>query len=241
MKNILITNDDGILASGLVRLAKAAESFGNVTVIAPEKQRSALSHSITLRETIDVYPFDFPVPGITAWACTGTPADCVRLGIHHLLSVLPDAVISGINFGYNIGSDIQYSATVGAAMETAHMGILSIALSEATGETHEITDAYLLPVLEELLSCSTGRDEILNVNFPRGSLADCRGILRDRKVSANGIFLDHYRITEELPGGRIRLAVNGIPNEESDEDTDLRALTEGYISVGRIRNIGGTA
>ncbi len=238
MRTILITNDDGITASGLIRLAKAAKDFGEVWIIAPEKQRSALSHSITLREKIDITPFDFPVPGVRAWACSGTPADCVRIGIYRMLPSLPDIVLSGINYGYNIGSDIQYSATVGAAMETAHMGILSIALSETTGEDHEITDACLSPVLEEMLTYKTARDEILNVNFPCGSLRNCRGILRDRKVSAHGIFREQYCAVEELPGGGLRVEVKGTPNTECEEGTDFRALIDGYISIGRVRNIG---
>ncbi len=238
MKNILITNDDGILAHGIIRLAEAAKAFGKVWVIAPENQRSALSHSITLRETIDIRPHVFPVDGVSAWACSGTPADCVRIGLQHLMPEMPDAVLSGINFGYNMASDIQYSATVGAAMEAAHCGILGVAISESRGESHEITDAYLSGILEEVLTHKAARDEILNVNFPYGSLQECRGILRDRRVSTGSLYLDRFKTVQELPDGGTRLAVNGIYNEDCEEGTDFRAIMDHYISIGKVRNIG---
>ena len=238
MKNILITNDDGIGAAGIVRLAEAAKAFGKVWVISPQTQRSALSHSITLRETIDIIPWDFTVRDVMAWACSGTPADCVRIGAGHLMTQAPDAVLSGINFGYNLASDIHYSATVGAALEAAHRGILAIALSEANSGEHSITDRFLMPVLEELLSRTPVRDEILNVNFPCGTAEECRGILRDRKVSEGAFYRDRYRVEQELPDGGMRLAVNGIYNEDCEEGTDFRAVLDRYVSIGTVRNVG---
>ena len=235
MKNILITNDDGIAAHGIVRLAEAAKAFGRVWVIAPEKQRSALSHSITLREMIDIRPYHFPVEGVTAWTCSGTPADCVRIGLFHLPEISPDAVLSGINYGYNMASDIQYSATVGAALEAAHNGVLAIAVSEPTGEDHSIADAYLPGILADLLQRQPVRDEIINVNFPHEF---CRGVLTDRTVSAGALYRDRYRVVEELDGGGARLSVNGIYNEDCEEGTDFRALIDHYISIGTVRNLG---
>ena len=129
--NILITNDDGIEADGLIRLAEAAKEFGEVWVVAPKRERSAASHSITLRRHIDVYPHnDFPVEGVKAYHCSGKPADCVRVGALAVMPEKPDLVLSGINYGYNSATDIQYSATVGAAFEAAFQGIHAIALSE---------------------------------------------------------------------------------------------------------------
>ena len=112
MKKILITNDDGIRADGIIRLARAAMKYGEVWVVAPEDQRSAASHSISLRDPVDVYPHDFPVAGVRAFSCSGTPADCVRVGCLSVMPEKPDAVLSGINFGYNAASDIQLSASV---------------------------------------------------------------------------------------------------------------------------------
>ena len=107
MKRILITNDDGIRASGLVRLAEAAQAFGEVTVIAPESERSAQAHSIIITEPLELVPYAFPVSGVTAWSCSGMPSDCVRAGLGYLFQEPPDLVLSGINYGNNLASDIQ--------------------------------------------------------------------------------------------------------------------------------------
>ena len=107
MRKILITNDDGIRADGIIRLARAAKKFGDVTVVAPRSQRSAMSHSITLRTYIDLEKVEFPVEGVEAYACSGTPADCVRIGCLNVIENGPDVVFSGINFGYNCATDLQ--------------------------------------------------------------------------------------------------------------------------------------
>ena len=238
MKTILITNDDGIRADGLVRLAAAAQDFGEVWVVAPDGQRSAASHGITLHGTVEVVPCDFPVPGVHAHACTGTPADCVRTGSLYVLPGRPDAVLSGINRGYNVASDIQYSGTCGAAFEGAFQGIPSIALSEAAGDCHAVTDYYLHGLLEELLGTDPGDGRIVNVNLPGCPLSECRGILRDRTVSRGAFYRDRYRAVASLPRGGVRLGVDGLYNEDAEEGTDCRAVEEHYISVGIVLNIG---
>ena len=237
MRSILITNDDGICADGIIRLARAAQRFGAVWVVAPETQRSAASHSITLHGSVDVFPHDFPVEGVHAFACSGTPGDCVRVGSLNVMPQKPDAVLSGINHGYNAASDIQYSATAGAAFEAAFQEIPSrIAFSEGTNDHPELADTYLPELLGELLELPLGAGQIWNVNFPGCSLAECRGILRGRKVSRGMIFRDSY--TEEpIPGG-VRYTVSGAYNEDCEPGTDLRALFDCYVSVGTANNIG---
>ena len=185
MRKILITNDDGINADGIIRLAQAATEFGEVWVIAPDSQRSAMSHSITLRHSVDAWKVDFPVPGVHAYACSGTPGDCVRIGSLNIVSGKPDHVFSGINYGFNAASDIQYSATAGAAFEAAFQGIHTIAFSEDACEIHEVTERYLKEIIAELLNKPLGVNQIWNVNFPGCQLAECNGILRDRKVSTD--------------------------------------------------------
>ena len=237
MKRILITNDDGITSGGLIRLAEAARQFGEVWVVAPESQRSAASHSITLHSPIDVFPADFPVEGVHAFSCSGMPADCVRVGSLSIMPEKPDVVLSGINYGYNAASDIQYSATAGAAFEAVFQGIPAIALSEQARPCHEVADAWLGRILERLLPERPGADLILNVNFPGCPLAECRGILENRTVSAGMFYRDHYKEIEKLPGGGVRLMVEGDYNEDCEEGTDFRALVENYISIGLVRNI----
>ena len=116
---ILITNDDGIESSGLRRLAEAATAYGEVWVVAPDGQRSAASHSLTIDKPLDVYPVDWGIPEIHAFSCTGLPSDCFRIGSKCVMPQKPDLVFSGINNGFNVGTDIQYSATVGAALDAA--------------------------------------------------------------------------------------------------------------------------
>ncbi len=234
MKRILITNDDGIRASGIIRLAEAARALGEVTVIAPSEECSAQSHSITIRKPVDFTPYSFPVPGVTAWVCSGTPSDCVRAGLAYLLPDKPDLVLSGINYGYNIASDIQYSATVGAALEAAHQGIPAAAFSEPYHPDHSVTDRFLSPVLELLQDELPGRDEILNINFP---LASCQGILTDRKMSAGSMFRGSYQLTDHLPGGGLRLAAEWEADTACEDGTDFRAVLDHYISIGIVRNL----
>lgn len=237
MRKLLITNDDGITFDGLIRLARTAREFGEVYVIAPDGQRSAASHSITLRSPIDIFPAPFPVEGVRAFACSGTPCDCVRV-CRNVMPAPPDAVLSGINYGYNAATDIQYSATVGAAFEAAFQGYHAIALSEEAVSRHDVTDAYLRDVLAELLEAPLDRRRIHNVNFPGCAVSECRGILRDRTVSGGMFFRDEYREISALPGGGLRVLVNGIPSRENEDGTDFRALTENYISVSVVTNIG---
>lgn len=236
--SIIITNDDGIEAGGLWRLAKAASAFGRVTVVAPSTQKSAASHSITLHSHIDVMPYHAAPDGIEAYSVDGTPGDCVRVGSLSLMKEKPDIVFSGINRGYNVASDIQYSATAGAAFEGAFQGYLSIAFSEGFNDCHEVTDAYLSRLIGELIEKPFVPGRIYNVNFPECPLSECRGILYDRTVSSRMIYRDTYKELEKLPGGGVRLMVDGHLNHESEEGTDLRAIFENYVSVGMVPNIG---
>ncbi len=240
MRRILITNDDGIDAEGLIRLVKAAKRFGEIWVVAPLHQRSAASHSITLRQPVDIYPHDFPVPGVKAYSCSGTPADCVRVGSLGVMSDKPDVLLSGINFGYNVATDLQYSATAGAAFEASFQGYGAIALSEHLNGCHEVTDAYLDQILEEYIDVRPGFGRIINVNFPGCALSECGGILRDRWTSHDSFFHDGYAVVEELEDGGRRYMVDGIHNDKAEEGSDFRAVVDNYVSVGIVNNVGCT-
>ncbi|MCR4903669.1 MAG: 5'/3'-nucleotidase SurE [Butyrivibrio sp.] len=236
-RNILITNDDGINSKGIEKLAKAALKYGNVYVVAPDSERSAMSHRITLRETIDVKKVDFPVEGIKgAFAISGTPADCVRIGIRNIVEGKTDLILSGINNGCNCGSDTQYSATIGAALEGASSGIHSIAVSETFNSTGEIADAYLEKLLDEYIEKKLQFNQIWNINFPAGSLAELKGILTNRSVSPNSFYDDHFE-EEVLPDGTRRLKTVGKYREDAPEGTDFRAIVDGYISIGIVNNL----
>ena len=236
MRRILITNDDGIESDGILRLSKAAKEFGEVWVVAPESQRSAASHSITLRHPIDVHPYDL-LEGVHAFSCTGTPADCVRVGILSIMPEKPDVVMSGINFGYTVACDIQYSATAGAAFEGEFQGMLSIAFSEGMNGCHEVTDKYLKEIMAELLEKEYVTGQIWNVNFPHCKAEECKGVLRDRKVSRKSFYTDRYRAVEEFSNGGLSLMVDGIFNPSSEEGTDYGAVLDNYVSIGVVKNL----
>ena len=236
MKKILITNDDGIDSGGLIRLTKVAMEFGEVWVVAPQSQRSAMSHSITLRHSIEAWEVDFPIPGVHAYACDGTPADCVRIGVLNIVPGKPDHVFSGINYGYNVGSDLQYSATAGAAFEASFQKIHTIAFSEDADEMHEVTDEYIKDIMGELLDQPLKINQIWNVNFPSCRLKDCKGILKGRTVSTDEFYKDRY-LEKKVSSGKISYMVEGIRNYEASQGTDLRAILDNYVSVGIATNI----
>jgi 5'-nucleotidase len=148
----------------------------------------------------------------------------------------PDVVLSGINYGYNAATDLQYSATVGAAFEAVFQGYGAIALSEDMRDCHEVTDAYLRDIIEEYIDVRPGWGKIVNVNFPGCRLSECKGVLRDRKTSRSAFFHDHYNVIGELENGGLRYMVEGVHNFEGEEGTDFYALVHNYVSVGTVRN-----
>ncbi len=238
MRRILITNDDGINADGLRRLVDVAVDFGQVWVVAPDGERSTSSHCITLHGSIDIYPYDYKKMGVTAFTCSGTPCDCVRVGSLSVMPYKPDVVLSGINYGYNSATDIQYSGTCGAAFEAAFQGYRAIALSEGQSDMHVVTDKYLREILVELIDKPLGFGQIWNVNFPGCSLAEFNGIRRDVKVSHSMFYKDRYKLVEKLPNYGGRYVIDGQYQERGEEGTDLKALVDKCISIGVVNNIG---
>ena len=157
---ILIVNDDGIKAPGIRKLAELSMQLGEVWVVAPKSQCSAMSQRITLFEDIEVTPECYDVDGVRAYSVGGTPADCVKVALEFLMPEKPDVVFSGINSGYNTGIDILYSGTVGAAMEALANGIRSFAFSNKNDTSWETADAYLISIVKELLD-DFGEDRVV--------------------------------------------------------------------------------
>ena len=169
--NILVTNDDGIDSHGIVKLAKTAKRFGNVFVVAPDGQRSCISHSMTYGTPIRISRCEFPVDGVSAYKSNGTPADIARVCFAGFLKGKIDVMLAGINDGYNISRDIQYSGTVAAAMEASLFGVHAIAFSQGTFEYGEVVDKYLDGLIEEYINKPLGVNKIWNINFPACKLA----------------------------------------------------------------------
>ena len=188
---ILVVNDDGIKAPGIERLARVAKEFGEVWVIAPTVQCSAMSHRITIQADLEVKPVDFPVEGVYAYSVSGTPADCVKAALLQIMPQKPDIVFSGINNGYNAGIDLLFSGTVGAAMEALLGGVPAIAFSCEGEGNYEVVDAYLYPVAKELMEKKLPANEIWNVNFPCCPVSELKGILRGRVPAQMQFYMDH--------------------------------------------------
>lgn len=237
---ILIVNDDSISAPGIAMLAKAALELGDVWVVAPAQQCSAMSQKLTLRELLSVERVDdFPANVRAAYKIGGTPVDCVKVALDHILKEKPDYVFSGINNGYNAGYDIAYSGTLGAAFEAARNGIPAMAFSIAHEKHLEKGEPYLIPVIQELLAQDLEPGEVWNVNFPAMKPGNPKGILRDRTVAPTSMFRESY-IEVPQGDGTIMLSCNGTPTADCEipEGTDAKAVRQGYISIGKVRSSG---
>lgn len=233
--NILVTNDDGINAEGIVVLARAAKRFGDVTVVAPASQCSAMSHRITIGREMRLEECAFPVEGVKAYSLDGTPADCVKAAIDAVMPECPDVVLSGINIGYNVGFEIAYSGTVGAAMDALMYGVPAIAVSRNDVGSFDAVEEALPPILETLLNNPPAKNEIWNVNFP-GEKA--KGILWDRKPAADGYYDARMRIEKSENGVVVKYPpLLDVDNSKprGAEDSDLRAVINGYISIGKLK------
>ena len=235
---ILIVNDDSISAPGIAVLARAAAKLGQVWIAAPAEQCSALSQKLTLRELISLEEVrDFPVPVVKAWRIGGTPVDCVKVALEHLLEEKPDVVLSGINNGFNCGQDIAYSGTLGAAFEAERLGVPAIAFSAASDHYLDAMEPHLVPLMEELMGKRAELGSVWNVNFPAvKEHRPLRGILRDRMVSPVSMYRERYVPVQE-EDGKVWLECRGMPtpNEMIPEGTDAAAVRAGYISIGQVR------
>ncbi len=225
--HIMVTNDDGIGAPGIKALAEALTELGQVTVVAPDRERSAAGHSLTLHSPLRVFELR---PGW--YAVDGTPTDCVNMGIHSLLETPPDLVVSGINHGGNMGDDITYSGTVAAAMEANLMGIPALAVSLATyGPTEHFPDAarVAVQVVREMVWHGLPADTFLNLNIPNLPFAQIRPvqITRQGKRSFVGKIVD-----KTDPRGRKYYWIGSEePSFLDDEGTDFNAVGTGHASL----------
>lgn len=237
---ILVVNDDSIHAPGIAMLAKAAANFGEVWVVAPARQCSALSQKLTIREPLAIKQAEnFPVQVKAAWQVDGTPVDCVKVALEHILKEKPDYVLSGINNGYNVGFDIAYSGTLGAAFEAVRNGIPAMAFSAASDAHLQAAEPYLTDVMEQLLGKPLEAGAVWNVNFPALNSRLLMGILWDRTAATVSMFSEHYE-ESILPDGSKVLNIVGIPtpDEKIPAGSDAEAVRKGYISIGKVRGFG---
>jgi len=228
---LLLTNDDGILAQGLDCLCAAAESLGEVTIVAPDREQSATSHSLTLHHPVR------PIRrGDRRWQVDGTPTDCVMLAIEALMPERPDFVLSGINHGQNMGEDVLYSGTVAAAMEGLSLGVPSIAISFAGGDLRADVSRLkeqikvLQPLLKHLTSLPDfPRDTLFNVNLPPLAADEVKGIRLTRL--GRRVYSESVAPMKDPWGRQIYWIGGGEITWSGEPDSDFRAIEEGYVSV----------
>lgn len=229
MKNILLTNDDGVFAEGIEELAKVLRKKYFVTIVAPDRERSAASHSLTLH-----HPLRIVKVSKNKYAIDGTPADCVILAINSILKRKPDLVISGINNGPNMGEDILYSGTVSAAIEAMNMGYPAIAVSLASYQKGDFSDCAIIidSLLDKDFISILSPKTILNINIPPFSINEIKGI----KVTKLGhrIYTDFIEERND-PRGKPYFWIGGqVPKWSEGGKTDFDAIKAGYVSITPI-------
>lgn len=225
--NILISNDDGVLARGLTVLAEAASALGRVTVVAPDREQSATSHSLTLHR-----PIRATRRSDGAYQVDGTPTDCVLLALDALMPEKPGFVFSGVNHGPNMGEDVLYSGTVAAAMEGLAAGIPSVAISYGSFDLEHLEShaAGLKRLLGHIVAVREfPRDTLLNVNLPAIPGDQVKGV----KVTSLGSRVFHEEVARmKDPWGRdIYWIGGGHVTWSGGADSDFQAVRDGYISV----------
>lgn len=229
---ILVSNDDGITSKGIRTLIEVMKELGEVVVVAPDSPQSGMGHAITIGDTLRLDPVDI-FEGVTAYQCSGTPADCVKLAKHHVLKDRsPDLVVSGINHGSNSSISILYSGTMSAAMEGAIEGLPAIGFSlldyGSDADFSHTTD-YIRHIAREALEKGLPPNTCLNVNFPRRSENPIKGIKICRQARAK--WQEEFDERTDPNGRRYFWLTGKFVNLDQGEDTDVHALEQNYISI----------
>jgi len=228
---LFLTNDDGILAKGLLLLAKGLMQEHEVFIVAPDRQRSACGHSLTIHTPIKYNQINL-IPGIECYKTDGTPADCVKFGLAQLYKGKPDLIISGINYGSNLGTDIIYSGTVSAAFEGKILGVKSIAVSITE---HEPEDKIVLEAvefikqnLEKIYNLEMPDKTILNINYPY--VSKVKGV----RLASMGYneYDDEY--IKGTAANMYWLKGKPIQHDKNMPDTDVELCRQGYITITPI-------
>jgi len=238
---LLLTNDDGIQATGLNVMRRALQELPGVelAVIAPDSNRSATARSITTRKPLWVEEVEFG-DGAKGHATDGTPVDCVRFAALGLVEFVPELIVSGINHGSNLGDDITYSGTVAAALEGIVLGIPAIAVSQQAepgvvdfragrawgAEDFEEAAAFVARMVEELESVPMPRGTLLNVNCPAGPVRGARACRLGKRI-----YRDQLELAEERDGRRRYQIYGDTPGYEQEDGTDFAAIADGHIAV----------
>ncbi len=229
---ILVTNDDGIFAKGIRTLVEEMTALGEVWIIAPDSPQSGMGHAVTIRDILRVDEVSYDVPGVRAFACSGTPVDCVKLAIYRVLDRRPDLLVSGINHGANSSINVIYSGTMSAAVEGAIEGIPSIGyslLDFAADANFDPGRKSITAIAKNVLAHGLPKGTCLNVNVPKLPENELNGIKICRQ--ANGYWADAFDLRVDPNGHTYYWMTGKFENPDRGEDTDEWALAHGYVSV----------
>ena len=230
-KVILVTNDDGIHAKGISELIAVAKSFGKVLVVAPNKPQSGMGHAITIADPLRLSRYN-GFEDIEAYSCSGTPVDCVKLGIFEVLKCKPDLVLSGINHGENSSTNVLYSGTMSAAIEGAMEGVPSIGFSLADFDADadfSVTKKVAKDIISKVLKDGMPKNTALNVNVPKLQINEIKGV----KVctQAHAYWEDKFDSRLDQFGRTYYWLTGKFSDKVQREDTDLYYLKRGFATV----------
>jgi 5'-nucleotidase len=231
---ILLTNDDGIQARGLWALFRALEGNHDVIVVAPERERSAVGHGITLHKPLRAYKLAV-MEGCEGWAVTGTPADCVKLAIVELLDRRPDLVISGINPGANVGVNLNYSGTVAAAKEATLYGVpaLAVSLQRPDNPPYDEAARFISELVPLVQSQGLPKGVFLNINLPNLCLKDTAGVRITRQ--GNDLYDEYFEKRHDLRNRLYYWQGFDASPDYTHPEADGALLNADYISITPVR------
>jgi 5'-nucleotidase len=228
---ILITNDDGVTAPGILNLVDAVKDLGKIVVVAPDKPQSGMGHAITIGQPLRLHKIH-AIDNVETWACTGTPVDCVKLAVDKVLHRKPDICLSGINHGANHSINVIYSGTMSAAVEAAIESIPSVGFSlldYSIDADFAGARKYARIVVEKMLKTKLDKHTVLNVNIPSVPVELLKGMKICRQAYAK--YVEDF-IERQDPHGRHYYWLTGeFVNFDKGKDTDVWALDNNYVSV----------
>ncbi|MEE9524217.1 MAG: 5'/3'-nucleotidase SurE [Thermodesulfovibrionales bacterium] len=226
---ILVTNDDGVYSKGILNLFRSIKTIGKAIIVAPEREKSAVSHSLTLHRPLRTQKIDKDI-----YALNGTPTDCVTIAVSKVLKRKPDLVVSGINKGGNLGDDITYSGTVSAAIEGTILGIPSIAISMVGEKDYRFSTAskYAKKIALKVLDEGLPADTLLNINVPNVPAGKINGAVFTRQ--GKRIYDNSVQEMYDPKGAKHYWIGGGTPLWKEGNDTDFYAVKRGYVSITPI-------
>lgn len=229
---ILICNDDGITAPGILATVEVMKTFGDVVVVAPDSPQSAMGHAISINTPLRLVKNNQFGPEVVSYQCSGTPADCVKMAVDKVLHGKPDLLVSGINHGSNASINVIYSGTMSAAMEGAIEGITAIGFSLTDfswDADFSASKVYMKKIVAQVLEHGLAEGTLLNVNIPNGPESEIKGIKICRQAKAK--WQEDFVKREDPHGKEYYWMTGKFINPDKGEDTDEWALANKYVSI----------